>query len=148
MKPAPDSSERRMMTPKNTVLTYWQTMATNDFAAASRLLAEDYWCHWPQSSELIRGRKNFAALNTAYPANGPWRFKVRRIMAEGNLVMTEVDITDGVQQATALTWHRVVQGLIANQIEYWPDPYPAPANRKAWVEIVKDTPDDSAGHRT
>ncbi|MBM7067754.1 nuclear transport factor 2 family protein [Actibacterium sp. 188UL27-1] len=128
------------MTPKKTVLAYWQTMATNDFTAASQYLAPGFWCHWPQSAELIRGRENFAALNANYPAHGIWQFDVKRIAADGQVVMTEVDITDGVQTAKALTWHRVVDGKIAHQVEYWPDPYDAPANRSQWVETVADTP--------
>jgi hypothetical protein len=27
-------------------------------------------------------------------------------------------------------------GLIVHMVEYWPDPYPAPENRRQWVETM------------
>ena len=58
---------------KQILENFWSTMATNDFYAASQLLHDDYILEWPQSGERIRGRDNFAAINTFYPAaeNGP-----------------------------------------------------------------------------
>ncbi len=49
------------MSPKETIENFWQVMNTNDFQAASQLLAEGYELLWPQSAERIRGRANFAA---------------------------------------------------------------------------------------
>ena len=120
---------------KETVIAFWSAMQTNDFSAASMLLTEDFELYWPQSSERIIGRANFAALNTHYPAHGPWRFTVDRILAEGNEVVTEVSVTDGEVKATALTFSTVKNGLIARQVEYWPDPFEAPAWRREWVQI-------------
>ncbi|MBY6196288.1 nuclear transport factor 2 family protein [Vibrio hangzhouensis] len=121
------------MNAKETVINYWKTMAKNDFCEASKCLAENAEVLWPQSNEKIVGRENFAAVNTKYPANGPWQFDVVSIVAEGDTVVTEVDITDGEVKAKAVTFHTVVDGLIAKQVEYWPDEYPAPEWRKQWV---------------
>ncbi|WP_284165196.1 nuclear transport factor 2 family protein [Frigidibacter sp. SD6-1] len=122
------------MEPRATVLAYWEAMRTNDFAAAARWLAEDVVIDWPQSRERIRGRINFAALNDAYPASGRWRFTLNRIVADGAEVVTDVTVTDGTLIARALTFHRVADGLITQQTEYWPDDYPAPDWRRSWVE--------------
>ena len=125
-----------MRTSKQTVKAFWSAMATNDFVAASEWLSEDYRCIWPQTSEVIEGRADFAALNTNYPTEGVWQFNVTRIFENGGEVVTEVQITDATLVATAITFHTVVDGLIAEQVEYWPEPYDPPAWRAKWVKIA------------
>ncbi|MEO1308264.1 MAG: nuclear transport factor 2 family protein, partial [Pseudomonadota bacterium] len=104
-------------------------------------LTEDYWCYWPQSSELIRGRANFAGVNTNYPAHGLWQFDVKRLVADGASVVTEVHITDSVLKAIAISFHSVRDGLIASQTEYWPDPTEPPFDRSQWVEHATSAPE-------
>ena len=86
---------------KEVVETFWQLMQTNDFEAASTSLAEDYELCWPQSSERILGRANFVAVNKHYPANGPWRFSIHRLLADGDEVVTDVGVTDGVVSSSS-----------------------------------------------
>ncbi len=124
------------MDAKAVVIAYWQAMQSNDFYHASEWLSEDFTCDWPQSAERIKGRENFAAINSAYPANGRWQFEVKTIVAEGTQVVTNVAVTDGVVRANAITFHIVKDGLIHRQTEYWPDDYPAPEWRSAWVETL------------
>ena len=121
---------------KDVVLAFWDTMGTNDFHQASAWVTADFECLWPQSAERIVGRHNFAELNAHYPATGRWLFHLNAIVAEDDQVVTDVSITDGVQQARAITFHTVRDGLICKQVEFWPDPYPAPAWRAQWVERV------------
>lgn len=112
-------------------------MGSNDFHAASQWLTDDFRLHWPQSGEMVEGRKNFEALNTAYPANGEWRFDLRRIVGGGDQIVTEVDVSDAKVRATALTFHTVRGQLIAFQREFWPDPFEAPEWRAQWVRRPK-----------
>ncbi|MBB5514273.1 limonene-1,2-epoxide hydrolase [Rubricella aquisinus] len=123
------------MDAKEVVRAFWTAMASNDFVAASQHLSPDFEGIWPQSGEVITGRANFAAINTAYPASGLWRFTLKRIIADGVEVVTDVDVTDGTVRATAVTFHSVAGGLIRRQVEYWPDPFPAPPWRADWVSI-------------
>lgn len=125
------------MTPKEIVERFWEVMGTNDFAAASQLLTQDYEGHWPQSGEMIRGRENFAAINTAYPAKGPWQFTIHRLVAEGDSVVSDVTVTDSDLVATVVSFHTVRGEQIARQVEYWPDPYEAPAWRAKWVSTTE-----------
>ncbi|MEW9921162.1 nuclear transport factor 2 family protein [Marimonas sp. MJW-29] len=127
-------------TPRDFVAHFWTVMGGNDFTAASLLLSEDFEYYMPQTGEYLTGRANFAGLNATYPAQGPWRFDLRRIVAEGREVVTEVGVTDGAVKAVALTFHTLRDGVIWRQVEYWPDPYPAPANRARWVSQVKSAP--------
>lgn len=121
---------------KQVVLEFWDRMRSNDFYAAADLLSEDYVGYWPQSAEVIRGRDNFAKINTAYPANGRWQFDLHRIVCEGSEVVTDVTVTDGTIEARVISFSTVCDGLIAKQTEFWPDPMPAAAWRRQWVDIV------------
>ena len=82
------------MKSKEIVLAYWSAMQTNDFASAAEWLSEGIVIDWPQSRERIRGRANFAALNTAYPAAGRWTFTMNRIVDGGAEVVTDMTISD------------------------------------------------------
>jgi hypothetical protein len=121
------------MTPEAVVRGYWDDMGSNDFALAARWFADEFRLYWPQSQEVIEGREAFAALNAAYPAAGPWRFRVNRIVAGDDRVVSDVTVTDGTATARAVTFHLVSGDRITEQIEYWPDDYPAPEGRARWV---------------
>ena len=116
------------------VQEFYRRMNNNEFQAAAELLSEDYILEWPQSGERIRGRENFVAVNVEYPASGPWHFTINRIVGNETDMVTDVSITDGTQTARAITFHTVQAGLIIKQVEFWPENYPAPENRKHLVE--------------
>lgn len=119
---------------KDTVERFWTLMATNEFARVGEVLAEDFLLHWPQSGERIRGAANFAGMNQDYPAQGRWQFDVRRLLVDGNQAVTETHVTDGTVTGTAVSFFTVADGRVTTITEYWPDPFPAPANRARWVE--------------
>lgn len=121
-------------TSKQVVAQFWTTMQTNDWRAAAALFADDYVLEWPQSGERIVGRDNFVVVNAQYPAAGRWQFAVQRLLAEGDEVVSEVVVTDGVQHGRAITFSNVRDGLITRQVEFWPDSFDAPAWRAPWVE--------------
>ncbi|HET9910566.1 MAG TPA: nuclear transport factor 2 family protein [Anaerolineales bacterium] len=126
-----------MTTSKQILERFWTAMQTNDFVAASELLHDDYLLEWPQSGERIRGRANFVAVNVNYPAHGRWEFTIHRILAEGDEVVSDVSVTDGVLRARAITFSTVRDGKILRQTEFWPDPFEAPAWRAQWVEKIE-----------
>jgi ketosteroid isomerase-like protein len=127
-------------TTRRLVSQFWSAMQANDWAAAAALFADDYVLQWPQSGERIRGAANFVAINSAYPAAGRWSFSVERLVAEGEQAVTDVVVSDGVVTARAITFTTVRHGRIAGQVEYWPDPFDAPAWRAVWVERLIDLP--------
>ncbi len=122
--------------PKAVVERFWQVMNSNDFRAASALLAEAYLLHYPQSGEHFRGRDAFVAVNSDYPAHGPWRFELRKLLAEGSEVVSEVMVSDGVVNARALTFSTVADGLILRETQFWPEAYEAPLWRRGLVETL------------
>ncbi|WP_322014261.1 nuclear transport factor 2 family protein [Paraburkholderia sp. J12] len=119
------------------VQAFWRLMGTNDFYAVEAVLARDFVLEWPQSNERIRGATNFARLNTAYPAQGPWVFTINRMVANENEVVSDVDVTDGVLNAKAISFFTIEQGKITRMVEFWPELYEAPFDRTAFVEPIK-----------
>lgn len=122
------------MNSKQIMETFWKTMESNDFHAVAELLHDDFTLEWHQSGEMIRGRENFAKINTAYPANGKWHFSINSIITEGDHVVTDVSVTDGVVKDRVITFSTIRDGKIWKQIEFWPEPFEAPEWRAQWVE--------------
>ena len=112
-------------------------MQTNDFKRAGELLHDDYILEWPQSRERIRGRTNFVAINENYPAHGRWVFSIQRIIAEGDHVVSEVNVTDGVITGRVITFSTIRDGKILHQTESWPDPFEPQDWRAQWVEKME-----------
>jgi ketosteroid isomerase-like protein len=119
------------------VKEFYRRMNTNDFRSAGQLFSDDYVLEWPQSKERIRGRDHFAAINEEYPAYGRWMFTVNRIVGNESEAVSDVSITDGTQAARAITFTTIREGKIVKQIEYWPENYEAPENRKHLVELIE-----------
>jgi len=119
------------------VREFFRRMNTNDFRAVGEMLGDDYMLEWPQSKERIRGREHFIAINTEYPTQGPWQFTLNKIVGNASEAVSDVSITDGVQQARAITFTTVSAGKIVKQVEFWPENYAAPANRSHLVELME-----------
>src|SRR5215208_2791235 len=108
---------------KQIVEAFWAAMQTNDFKAAGEFLHDDYVLEWPQSGERIRGPTNFVAINENYPAHGRWNFMIHHMVAEGDQVVSDVEVTDGVINARVITFSIMEDGKIRRQTEFWPDPF-------------------------
>ena len=124
---------------------FYRRMNSNDFAFAAELLSADFVLEWPQSAERIRGRANFVAVNAEYPAQGPWCFIINRLVGNESEVVSDVSVTDGAIHARAITFHTLQAGLICRQVEFWPEDYPAPANRRHLVEPLDQSWTASGG---
>ncbi len=116
------------------VRQFWTLMQTNDFEAVAAVLAPDFVLEWPQTKERIRGAERFVRMNADYPAHGRWQFTIHRIVGDEHEAVSDVAITDGVQQARAISFFETADGLVRRLVEYWPEPYEAPANRAHLVE--------------
>jgi len=115
---------------------FWALMQTNDFASVAEVLAPGFVLEWPQTKERIRGAERFARMNAEYPAHGRWQFSVNRIVGGEREAVSDVSITDGVQHARAISFFEVADGRVQKLVEYWPEPYDAPANRAHLVESM------------
>ncbi len=132
-----DGERNVKVNPLEVVQEFYRLMNTNDFSAAAQMLSDDYVLEWPQSRERIRGRDNFTAVNKEYPANGPWRFKLNRIVENETEAVSDVSVTDGAVEAKAITFSTVQDGKITRQVEFWPENYEPPENRRHLVELMR-----------
>jgi hypothetical protein len=112
-------------------------MESNDFASVGEVLSEDFVLEWPQSGERIRGRENFGRMNQEYPAHGIWKFTINRILVDGDEAVSDVSVTDGVQQGRAISFFSISNSKINTLLEFWPDPFPAPEHRRHLVEMME-----------
>ena len=119
------------------VREFWTLMQTNDFAAVATVLAPDFVLEWPQTKERIRGAERFVRMNADYPAHGRWQFTIQRIVGDEHEAVSDVVITDGVQHARAISFFETADGRVRRLVEYWPEPYEAPANRAHLVERME-----------
>ena len=118
------------------VRKFWELMLTNDFRSVGSVLSDDFVLDWPQSSERIRGRANFAAMNEQYPAHGRWQFVINRVIGDDSEAVSDVWVSDGVQRARVISFFTVREDKVVRMVEYWPENYPAPENRKHLVEKI------------
>ncbi len=119
------------------VQQFWALLQTNDFAAVAAVLAPDFVLEWPQTKERIRGAERFVRMNADYPAHGRWEFTIHRIIGDAHEAVSDVAITDGVQQVRAISFFETADGRVRRIVEYWPEPYDAPANRAHLVERME-----------
>ena len=118
------------------VAAFWERMQSNDFRSVGDLLSDTFVLDWPQSQERVRGRDTFAAINEEYPAHGRWQFTVNRIVGNDHEAVSDVAVTDGTRSDRAISFFTVEGGEIVKIVEFWPDAYPAPENRRHLVETL------------
>ena len=147
MPPAVDAPSRREPPPvaaSSLVAEFWRRMASNDFESVGELLADDFVLDWPQSGERFRGADRFVRMNREYPAHGPWAFRVHRVVDGGpREAVSDVAVTDGVQQARVVSFFDCdpVAARVRRIVEFWPEPYPAPAWRAHLAEPAEGADD-------
>lgn len=97
----------------------WRAFDEREFDRAGDELHDDFVADWPHSGERIRGRANFVAVNRDHP--DPWiSVELRRIVAEGDLVATEVAVpVAGAATNYAASFFEFRDGKIARVVEYW-----------------------------
>ena len=120
---------------------FWEAMQANDWERAAAYLVPDCVIDWPCSGERIVGRSDFAAMQARYPTGtGRWTFDVHRIVADGDVAVSEVTVSDGEQAARAVVFSETDGDHIARQIEYWPVGYEPPAGREDLTRPIERVP--------
>ncbi len=112
------------------VAELWRAFGTRDWGAARRLLHADLVAEWPQTGERF-DREGYLGVNETYP--GSWEIRIRRILALGDLVVSEVFIehSDPERTTFAVGLYELEGGRIRRATEYWPAPSePAPERRR------------------
>ncbi|MEU9797445.1 nuclear transport factor 2 family protein [Streptomyces sp. NPDC051000] len=124
------------MEPLSVVARLWERIEARDWDGVSELIAEDAVIEWPVSSERIVGRANFIAVLSDDTDTDEGPVEVLRILADGDLVVTEVEIPQDHVVYRAVSLWTVRDGEIVGAREYWTSPGqdPAPRWRAGYVE--------------
>ncbi|MEU8296269.1 nuclear transport factor 2 family protein [Micromonospora sp. NPDC048909] len=125
------------MEPRTIVQELWDRMQARDWGRLGELLADDLVVEWPVSGERIVGPASYVAVNAEYPEG--WSIDVLRIVAEGEVVVSEVEVpheTMGVFRVASF-W-TVRDGKVVAGREYWTSlgADPSPQWRAAYVQRV------------
>jgi ketosteroid isomerase-like protein len=115
---------------------HWQASAAGNLDAEHDIYADDLICDYPQSGERIIGRSNLQALRGHHPGK-PSGFDVRRIQGEGNLWITEYDITYNGRVAYTVSIMEFRDGKVVHETQYFADPFDAPDWRSQWVQRIE-----------
>ncbi|MCY0961956.1 nuclear transport factor 2 family protein [Streptomyces sp. H27-H5] len=129
------------MEPLSVVARLWERIGARDWDGVAGLIAEDSVIEWPVSSERIVGRANFIAVLSDDADTDEGSVEVLRILADGDLVVTEVEIPQDHVVYRAVSLWTVRGGEIVGAREYWTSPGqdPAPRWRAGYVEpLVAD----------
>jgi ketosteroid isomerase-like protein len=107
------------MEPAAVVQELWSRIAQRDWPGLTALLAPDVRVAWPASGEIFAGAADFVAVQSEYPEG--WDISVLRIVAEGELVVSEVEVPHAALQQTfrAASFWTVHGGLVVAATEYW-----------------------------
>ena len=111
---------------------HWAASAAGDQDAEHEIYNDDIVCEYPQSGEVIIGRHNLKAIRSHHPGK-PSGFKVRRIIGEGNLWITEYVITYKGKRACTVSIMEFRNEKVSHETQYFADPFDAPAWRGQWV---------------
>lgn len=134
------------MSSREVVSAFWAAMQDNDWHRAARYLAPECVIDWPCSGERIVGRTDFANLQARYATNtGRWSFAVHRLVADRDVVVSEVTVTDGQQAARVVAFSEIEGERIARQIEYWPMSYEPLPGREDLARPAERRPVPVAG---
>ena len=92
----------------------------------------------PQSGERIRGRENMRAFQEAYP--NPPTIEPRRVVGAGDVWVVEArsDYSGQIYHVALIVEFR--DGKIWRDTRYYAEPFPPPAWRAQWVELIEESP--------
>jgi hypothetical protein len=93
---------------------------------------DDVVIEWPQSGEMIRGKKNIRELREAYPT--PPTATLRRVVGSADLWAIEMVFDYDGDRFHVVLIHEWRDGLVARETSYYAAPFEAPAWRARWVE--------------
>jgi hypothetical protein len=112
---------------------HWHASATGDLNAEHDIYDDNAVCAYPQSGERILGRSNLQALRGHHPGH-PSGFRVKRILGNGDLWITEYTITYQGRPAFTVSIMEFRDGKVVHETQYFADPFEAPAWRSQWVQ--------------
>ena len=115
---------------------HWAASASGDVETEHQIYDDNALCEYPQSGEKILGRRNLQALRGHHPGK-PSGFKIRRIVGDGDLWITEYVINYETAPWQTISIMEFRNGKVIHETQYFCQPFEAPAWRSQWVEQAK-----------
>jgi hypothetical protein len=117
-----------------TIRQFVEAISARDMEPFDAIYHDDVVIEWPQSGEVIRGKKNIRELREAYPT--PPTATLRRIVGSGDLWAIEMLFDYDGDRFHVIVVHQWRDGLVERETSYYAAPFEAPAWRARWVEPV------------
>lgn len=118
-----------------TIRHHYGGLLAGDFDGAMEDLADDFVQDWPQSGERLHGRAACSLVYRNYPGGSPTG-ELRRIVGSGDTWVAEYTISYGGAPSHMISIIEFGDGKIVHETDWFAEPFPAPAWRSDWVEIV------------
>src|SRR5438309_11643121 len=99
---------------------HWAASAAGDQVGEHEIYHDDVVCEYPQSGEIIYGRRNLEALRSHHP-DKPSEFTVRRIVGEDNLWVSEYVINYGGRRLFTVSVMEFRDGKVSHETQYFAD---------------------------
>ena len=113
---------------------HWAASDADDFEAEHDIYREDAVLSYPQSGEVIRGRRNIQQSRFVQPNKK--RFTVQRMIGSGDLWVTEFVLSYDGKPSYTVSIMEFRDGKVASETQYFADPFaPAPSR----VHLVERT---------
>lgn len=117
---------------KQLVENHWRASEEGDNAAEHAMYADDAVLDYPQSGERFRGRGSIAAQRHNHPSER--HFTLLRILGADPTWVSECVITYDSAPTFSVSIMQFDQGEVVHEIQYFAEPFEAPANRAELAE--------------
>jgi nitrogen regulatory protein PII-like uncharacterized protein len=120
--------------PSEIARAWWSAVDQANFPKAISLMTPETVIDWPLSNERMVNPESWKRVNEHYP--GRWYASIRSLVADGDKVVTLVDVTDRSISIVVISYFTIESAVITNLVEYWPETYAAPGWRSEWVTPI------------
>ena len=111
---------------------HWAASDSGDLETEHAIYHEDAVLEYPQSRELIHGRRNIQITRSLQPNKK--RFFIHRIRGSGSLWITEYVLTYDDRPSFTVSIMEFQAGKVVRETQYFSDPFEAAEWRSKWVE--------------
>jgi ketosteroid isomerase-like protein len=114
---------------------HWAASDADDFEAEHEIYREDAVLSYPQSGEVIRGRRNIRQSRFVQPNKK--RFTVQRMIGSGDLWVTEFVLSYDGKPSYTVSIMEFRDGKVAHETQYFADPFAPAPSRAHLVERTR-----------
>lgn len=114
---------------------HWKASIALDIDKAHEIYHDVVVVEYPQSGERISGERNLYELRAHHPSR--LSFKIRRVLGEGSIWVTEYIITYDGRPVNIVTIMEFRDGKVARETHYFADPFEPPEWRSQWDEKIQ-----------